>query len=453
LPVRRSPKPTPEETHGPPPLPVRPLINPAIGHAQDLTGKLPGATRLPPPPTRTIAPGDKLPPVRRPTSPSSGEESGDEEDPKSRLADSLPDSSHSSRRPPVLSVHEYNESKIQVPAYTGHVAVSGEHVVVATQHHVKLFNLLKSDSCLHSLDGKDVGSKDFKATCLEFRHAAKPAEKGFILWLGTKDGHLFELDIRTVSVVGTKLVAHPHCVSHIFRHGRSMVTLDHSGKALIFTPDGTEDVRLAYNQPKVCRIAEKQEFAKILAGKLWTSARSDMNGAGTTGKFPVIRVYDIFSPGCPCKLLSPTEQVGAVTSGTVLPSQPQYVYLGHESGFITLWATDTAEGHPQCIEVVKVSVSDVLSLEGVNDRLWAGGRKGMITAYDVTPRPWVVTNCWVAHDDLPVMKLFVDYYGIQRMGRLRVISVGRDEHIRFWDGLLRAEWVGECYSRKQRSPA
>jgi hypothetical protein len=134
--------------------------------------------------------------------------------------------------------------------------------------------------------------------------------------------------------------------------------------------------------------------------------------------------------------------VGAVTSGTIVPSQPHYVYLGHEGGYISLW-TNASDGFPQCVDVMKVSVSDVLSLEGVNRRLWAGGRKGMISAYDVSVRPWVVTNSWNAHGELPVMRLSVDCYGINRTGRLRVVSVGRDERIRFWDGLLGVEWIGE----------
>jgi hypothetical protein len=449
LPVRRSPNPSPDEGPITPRLPARPTVVPSGGAAQEPPPttsspiKVFGTAKLPPPPTRTIALGDKLPPARRPTSPSSGDDSGDEDDPKSRLADSLPDGSHSSRRPPTLWIHQYNESKVHVPAYTGHVAVSSEFVVVATHHHVKLFNLSKSDSYMYSLDGKDVGLKDLKVTSLEFRPALKPTDKGFFLWLGTKDGHLLELDIRSMSVVGSKLVAHSQLVSHIFRHGRSMVTLDQNGKALIFTPEGQEDVRLASTQPKVYRIAEKQEFAKILAGRLWTSARTDVTGAGTAGKTAVVRVYDIFTPGSTYRSLSPAEPVGAVTSGTVMPFQPHHVYLGHEGGTVSLWSTDTEDRIPQCIDVIKVSVSDVLSLEGVNKRLWAGGRKGLISAYDVTSRPWVVTNSWMAHSDLPVMKLSVDCYGIQRLGRLRVVSVGRDERIRFWDGLLGDEWVGE----------
>jgi hypothetical protein len=83
-----------------------------------------------------------------------------------------------------------------------------------------------------------------------------------------------------------------------------------------------------------------------------------------------------------------------------------------------------------------------LSLEGVGERLWAGGRKGMISAYDVVPRPWLVTNAWNAHPGLPVLRLATDVYGIEKLGRLTVVSVGRDEQLRLWDGLLGSDWIG-----------
>ncbi|THG97556.1 hypothetical protein EW026_g4466 [Hermanssonia centrifuga] len=230
----------------------------------------------------------------------------------------------------------------------------------------------------------------------------------------------------------------------MFRHGRSMVTMDDTGKVLVFTPDpdGDVDAGLAYTQPRVVRIAEKQEFAKILGGYLWTSARDPSgNGAGNTSRSPIVRVYDIFTPGSAGKSLLPTEHLGTVTSGTVMQSQKDQVFLGHEGGNVSIWSLDTEDGIPQCREVVKVSTSDVLSLEGVNDRLWAGGRKGMIAAYDVVPRPWVMTNNWMAHQKLPVLKLVVDTWSIEKLERLSVYSVGRDERLRFWDGLLGTDWI------------
>jgi hypothetical protein len=231
-----------------------------------------------------------------------------------------------------------------------------------------------------------------------------------------------------------------------------MVTLDDSGKVLIWAPESAhgDDVDLTRTQPRGVRIAEKQDFVKMVGGKLWTAARGDqvvVNGTtSSTGtmKVPVLRVYDLFKLGSVVKTVMPTEHVGAVTSATIIPSQPDQVYIGHEEGYVSVWLLAADNGFPRCEEVMKVSTSDVLCLEGVNDRLWAGGRSGMISAYDTTQKPWVVTNCWNAHPGLPVVKLGADAMGIEKTGRLCVLSIGRDEMVRFWDGLLGLDWVGEC---------
>ena len=88
------------------------------------------------------------------------------------------------------------------------------------------------------------------------------------------------------------------------------------------------------------------------------------------------------------------------------------VYVGHEEGYISLWDLDTDDGYPQCMEV-KVSMSDILRLEGVNKRLWVGGRNGMISVYNISLWPWFMTN---SHLGPPVMKLIMNHYAIEKTG-------------------------------------
>ncbi|KAF8075794.1 Endonuclease/exonuclease/phosphatase [Lyophyllum atratum] len=456
LPLRRSTASPPEE-NTPPRLPIRPQVaipshvslpdSPVPSPISATDRKPLGSARLPPPPTRTIALGDKLPPARRAQSPSSDEDSGEEDDSKIQMVDTLPDRSRTSRRPPVLSFREgYPEPKIHVHAFTGVASVAGTTAVVAHHHHIRIYDLAMSDVPVYSLDTKDLGHKEVKVTSMEFRPSANRADRGLVLWLGTKEGHILELDARTGTVVASKHSAHLHAVTHVFRHGRSMVTLDDSGKGLIFAPDASgEDISLQYTQPRVVRIAEKQDFVKIVGGKLWTASRNDQQVITGVLKIPVVRVYDIFTPGNGTRSMTPTEHVGAVTSATIIPSLPGFVYMGHEAGFVSVWALETEDGYPKCVEVMKVATSDVTSVEGVNNRLWAGGRSGMISALDVTQKPWVVTNSWAAHPGLPVLKMSVDHYGIDKIGRLCVVSIGRDEQLRLWDGLLGLDWVGKSY--------
>ncbi|KAJ7815019.1 hypothetical protein B0H14DRAFT_1413397 [Mycena olivaceomarginata] len=68
-------------------------------------------------------------------------------------------------------------------------------------------------------------------------------DPGCLLWIGTKDGHLVELDVRTGCVTAAKLAAHIHSIVCIFRHGHSMVTLDDADKHYSLHPRRTTRAR------------------------------------------------------------------------------------------------------------------------------------------------------------------------------------------------------------------
>ncbi|CAL1701914.1 unnamed protein product [Somion occarium] len=466
-------QPSPQSSVSPPPLPARKATaeqtpsrrpNPspdAVSTASGLTASLVSPPErktfgsLPPPPTRTIALGDKLPPPRRPVASGSGSSSESEDEELKLKQDLLPDSSRSSRRPPVFQGHFSTELNIHIPTYAAIVAVSGNIVAVAAHHRLKIYDLTESDIPVHDLDARDIGlemkSKELRITAMEFRPPEKDFHSARYLWAGTKEGHLLEIDVQSGSLAGMKLVAHAHQITHMFRYKRSMASMDNAGKVLVFTADSGGSVSLAYTQSRVVRIADKQEFVKVLAGQLWTSARESNNGpVGAASRGPVVRIYDIFSPAGIGKSVLPTEHLGTVTSGTMLASQPGVVFLGHEGGHVSIWSVPAGDALPQCEEIIKVSTSDILCLEGVNDRLWAGGRQGMIAAYDIVPRPWIMTNSWRAHEKLPVLSLVVDTYGIERMDRLCVYSIGRDERLRFWDGFLALDWIDQELLRRDK---
>lgn len=340
---------------------------------------------------------------------------------------------------------------MHVPAHSGCIAVAGSSVALGSGHHIKYYDVSSNIGPSWTLDTKE-SMRGSLVTCLEFRSARDEANKGRFLWAGTKEGHLFEVDVQMGVFTSSKMGIHASQVTHIFRQGHMMITVDEVGKTFIFDPTSNanagvgaglaDDVNLIYTIPRVYRLGEKAEFVKLFRGLLWTAVRTDVNGVGTAS-VPVIRIYDIYAPGSIGRAVTPNQHTGAVTSGTILPSHPDHVYLGHEAGYISIWNVATSDGIPACVEVAKVSMSDVLCLEGVNDRLWAGGRKGTISAYDVSAKPWVVTNCWDAHDGLPVSRIFVDPYATLNMEKLNVVSVGRDEQIRFWDGLLGADRIGK----------
>jgi hypothetical protein len=298
--------------------------------------------------------------------------------------------------------------------------------------------------------------KDPRVTALEFRPGMIAEEDGRYLWCGTKDGHLWELDVWTGLITDTRAQAHSSTVTQILRWGRSMLTIEESGKMYVFDCDpsaGMSAPRMSAT-PRFVRVPERQAFARVLGaqGQVWTS---DGGGSGTVGgakslgntptRGPTIRVYDIRPPeggpgaAAPYRTVVCPEPLGAVTAACVLPAQPEVVYLGHEGGCLSVWTR--AEGEPRFLRSVKIGPSDILSLEGVLNRLWIGNRQGQIAAYDVEPWPWRVTNLWKAHGDSPVVRLVVDPIGIGRNQRLAVLSVGKDERARLWDGLLAYHWI------------
>jgi hypothetical protein len=401
-------------------------------------------SKLPPPPTRIIAPGDMLPAVRPPLSDDESDEYTEEEDAKVKLANAMPDTSRSSRRRPVLKCHKYDTIQVQTQTHSAIICAAGHVYVAATGHHVKVYDLSLSESPILSLDHKDVGLKELKVTSLEF---CPTQDKGRYVWIGTKDGHMHELDVTTGKLMGSRLSIHLNAITRILRHGDEMISLDDGGKVTIWMSAAAgEDLHLASAQVRNSRISDRQAFVEMFAGKLWTSAR-EATAHGARG--PAVRIYDVLTPGSATRSVLPTEHVGTITSGTILPSHPNHVYLGHEGGFVTIWSTATDDGVPVCEEVMRISNSDVLCLEGINDRLWVGGRNGTIAVYSVESRPWIMTNNWIAHSNsqsvLPLQKIAVDPYSIDKIGRLCVYSVGRDDHVKCWDGLLGADWQGDHF--------
>lgn len=448
LPLRRA---TVMEEVLPPKLPARPFKT--SESAASITNKtngggVGGPERLPPPPTRTIALGEKLPRARRASTPMSSDEEDDaeeDEDPRLKVIEKLPDSSSTSRLPPKLPNLLFTTRNIQVPAHSGRILASGSRIIVSRSQQISGYDLNIGEQPIWNLDKRDLRLKDNKITSMEFRPAQLEHERGIFLWLGSKEGHIIEIDSRTGAVKQSKSAAHSHTISYIFRHARSMITVDTtSGKCNVFSPLADEDVSLMHTQPTVKRLPERQDWIGMLSGLLWCATRPDGSAAiGGTHRPPAIRIYDPFGSSSASRVLVvPTaDNLGAVTSGTVMLTQPGKVFLGHEGGSVSIWDTSDSFGAIKCIEIMKVSASDILCLAAIHDRLWTGGRKGYISAYDVVPKPWCVTNAWEAHGGTPVTSLAADPFSIDKIHRLSVISVGRDESAQLWDGLFSQDWM------------
>ena len=88
----------------------------------------------------------------------------------------------------------------------------------------------------------------------------------------------------------------------------------------------------------------------------------------------------------------------------------------------------------QSEEVVHVSNSDVLCLEGINDRLWSVEEMGPLPCvYSIESYTWVMTNNWAVHwngqTPMLLQKIAVDPYSIDKIGT--VVSTGNGAVVGF----------------------
>lgn len=311
-----------------------------------------------------------------------------------RMLDEFPDMTEANRRPPAFAP----DIRIKDCHHVSAFAVYGRYVCMGA-HHVRVYDTQLSDHAISVVDLKETGlesrGKDPKVTAMCFRPGATESEEGRYLWCGTKDGHLWELDISTGEVTSTKAFVHTSSISYIWRHRKNIISLDEGGKLLVFDVGDIEGK--PPTMARQLRIGDKFGFAKFICGKLWTSSgpltRSTTSSA--TSKGPTVRIYDPCAPGTmpPPKTIFATEWAGAVTSATYMPLHHDTIFLGHEGGFVSVW--DGKE--LVCKQVLKISSTDVLALEGVGEYLWTGNRKGQIHVFDIKEKPWLATNIWIGH--------------------------------------------------------
>ncbi|KAK1039938.1 hypothetical protein LTR33_015886, partial [Friedmanniomyces endolithicus] len=94
-----------------------------------------------------------------------------------------------------------------------------------------------------------------------------------------------------------------------------------------------------------------------------------------------------------------------------------------------------------CKGVLSISLYKISSLVGVGDYLWAGFNTGMVYVYDTSTTPWRVRKDWEAHEKKQVCSIVADPSAVWKMDRLQVVTLGTDNMLRIWDGLLEEDWL------------
>ncbi|PVH91353.1 DNase I-like protein [Periconia macrospinosa] len=357
--------------------------------------------------------------VQQPYSYDSDDADGASEQPGPVLTD-YPDASQANRRPPI-----FKEGVNMIP--TGYetklFAICGEYICT-TGYVTNVWNVLNGRLLVSLSHGDTV-----KVTSIAFRPAKDVEDEGKRIWLGTNTGEMHELDIPTQSIAYTKPNAHRgSTVVKIFRYASEMWSLDDDGSLHIWPADELGHPTLQQT-PSTFHIPRGHTFSIISGSQLWVAFTKD------------IRVYSRSGENQHFQQVTPKSisqaNVGDVTSGAILSSQPDRIYFGHTDGKVTIYSKKTFE----CLSVINVSLYKISSLVGVGDYLWAGYSTGMIYVYDTSATPWKVLKDWKAHEKKPIAGILADRTSIWKLDRLQVASLGTDNLLRIWDGMLRNDWL------------
>ncbi|KAJ5524092.1 hypothetical protein N7494_010742 [Penicillium frequentans] len=331
-----------------------------------------------------------------------------------------PDASQANRRPPLLRT-----GPIEIPTKydTRLIDVCGKYVCT-TGYITRVWDLTTGEQVMSLSHGETV-----KCLSIAFKPGNSLEEEGQRFWVGTSAGDLHEIDILSRCIVATRAYPSRREVIQILRHKKEMWTLDDEGRLLVWMPDetGTPNLHYSYHSPQE-RIARGHTFSIVVDDKLLLATGKDVYIYRPSARDDTS--FKLFKR--PIGL----QHSGDVTSGAYSTKDGGRVYLGHADGKVTVYsATDFT-----CLAVVNVSVYKINCLGFVGDYLWAAYKTGMMYVYDVRTNPWTVKKDWRAHAS-PVSAFVLDTSSVWTMNRLQVTSLGTDNCIRLWDGMLEDDWL------------
>lgn len=336
-----------------------------------------------------------------------------------------PDASQANRRPPVFNT---GPQEIHTRYDTRLLDVCGKYVCT-TGYLTRVWDLTTGEQVMSLSHGETV-----KCLSLSFKPGKTLEDEGKRLWLGTSSGELHEIDIHSQSVVATRSYPSRREVIKILRNKKEMWTIDEEGRLLVWPPDesGTPSLQYSYRSPHE-RVARGQTFSMAVGDTLWLATGKDVQiyrpNAGDDVSFRVL------------KRPLGSQHSGEVTSGAYTSKDGGLVYLGHADGKVTVYSSKDYS----CLAVVNVSVYKINCLGVVGDYLWAAYKTGMIYVYDTRANPWVIKKDWRAHDS-PVSAFLLDSSSVWTLNRLQVASLGMDNCIRLWDGMLEDDWLGKWFT-------
>ncbi|KAF5674208.1 inositol polyphosphate 5-phosphatase [Fusarium heterosporum] len=338
-----------------------------------------------------------------------------------------PEAANTNRRPP-FSKHGTYEISTKYDARS--FDVCGQFIC-ASGHMTRVWSLIDGEQCMSLQHTEGV-----KATAVSFKPAADPREEGKRIWIGTNTGDLMEVEVATHAITSSRANVHGRYeVIKIYRHWNEIWTLDESGTLLVWGPDETAVANVAGNPTQSFKVPKGHTHSMVIGDQLWHA----------TGK--EIRV---FAPTVDGRtqfqvLVRPlvADNAGEVTSGTLVKSHPDMAFFGHVDGKVTIYNTKNFA----CVTMLNISTWKINSLASAGSYIWAAYNTGKICVYDVEEAPWVILKEWQGHDN-PIMKMAADPSSSYFLDRQQIITLGADNKIKIWDGLLEDDFLEDSMKSK-----
>ena len=282
--------------------------------------------------------------------------------------------------------------------------------------------------------------RETKVSALAFKPSAKSNDEGSRLWLGTNHGDLQEVDIASQRILCTKFAAHERReIVAIHRHQNAMWTIDNGGMLYVW-PGDEKGLPSLQRSPDVHRVQKGHTCSIVIQDCLWLASGKEIGifkpSAADSTCFEILQ-----TPLC-------QPHIGIITSGCVVSDQTDRVYFGHADGKVSMYSIIDFT----CLGIISISSYRINSLVGAGSYLWAAFSMGLIFVYDTRSAPWKTKKCWLGHQGSSINSLVADQSSLWKFGTLRLVSNGSDNAIRFWDGMLQDDWLGNDATSAQFYP-
>ncbi len=327
-----------------------------------------------------------------------------------------PDSSQANRRPP-----QFHQGAQEIPTkFDSRVFDMCGQYICTTGYVTRVWDLSRGEQIFSLSHGETV-----KMTSVTFKPGQNLESEGARLWIGSNIGELHEIDVATQAIVATSAVHNRREIIRIIRNRKDIWTLDDEGKLFVWCAEEFRMPSLKYSH-HAHRLPKGHTFSLTVQGMLWYATGKEVR---------------IFKPGHEVSfsvLQQPLSQPGTgdITSGAYTCRQGGRVYLGHADGKVSIYSSKDYA----CIGVTKVSDYKINAIAFVGENLWTAYKTGKIYVYDTSCNPWKVKKDWRAHDG-PTASMLLDPSSIWTLNRLQVASLGQDNCIRLWDGMLEEDWL------------